>query len=449
MNVFKRVSILVAFCFLFPGLGFTVESPLDSLVEEELLKPEVDISEFDQPLPQSPANDHYAQGMRHLKENKLAKATEAFKAALEQDNKHVPTLMALAGVAFTQNRLAEAESACKRAIDLDPKNARWRIAFARILLAQKKIPAAEIELQTAADLAPKSVHPRVALGNMYYVLGKSEDALKEYEAAVALSPGSPEPHLSIATTYARMRQFDKALKAADALKHILDRGDPLNPTALMLKGALYSQQKQYDRAIEQYKAAIAKNFRHYQAHLNLGNIYTQLIRFDAAIESYKNAISVKPNAPRAYLMLGQIYIAHKQLAEAKTAYENVLKLNPNVPVAQNNLAWIYAENEENLNEAIQMAESAKKLVPGSIQILDTLGWVYYKKGDYQKALENIMAAIQSGAREAEVYYHLGLIHVKMDNKSDAQEAFRQALTLNPNYEKADEIQTMLWDIISK
>ena len=141
----------------------------------------------------------------------------------------------------------------------------------------------------------------------------------------------------------------------------------------------------------------------------------------------------------------------RQLEEASKCQS--IYTTPNVPIAQNNLAWIYAEAEENLDEAVQLAEAANKLVPGNFQILDTLGWVYYKKGDYQKAVESISEAIKvvdkaeaenpAVTKDPSMYYHLGLAYNGTGNTSKAQEAFKQVLTLNPNFEKADEIRTML------
>jgi tetratricopeptide (TPR) repeat protein len=134
-------------------------------------------------------------------------------------------------------------------------------------------------------------------------------------------------------------------------------------------------------------------------------------------------------------MLGQVYIATGNSDEAMKAYKKVLELNPNVPVAQNNLAWIYADSGQNLDEAIRLAEAAKKAAPKNIQILDTLGWAYYKKGEYQKALENIIAAVDAGAKEADVFYHLGLAYEAVGNKLKADEAYRKVRELNPNFDK--------------
>ncbi|RKY05682.1 hypothetical protein DRP77_00195, partial [Candidatus Poribacteria bacterium] len=86
---------------------------------------------------------------------------------------------------------------------------------------------------------------------------------------------------------------------------------------------------------------------------------------------------------------------------------------------------------------------AKKLAPKTPSVLDTLGWAYYKRGDIDRALENILQAVKLGTNEADVYYHLGLVYMKKGMRGKAREAFRKALELNPKFDKADEIRRLL------
>ncbi len=66
--------------------------------------------------------------------------------------------------------------------------------------------------------------------------------------------------------------------------------------------------------------------------------------------------------------------------EARKLYEHALSLDPQMPVAANNLAWDYAERGQNLDVALNLAQTAKAKLPNTAAVSDTLGWVYYKKG---------------------------------------------------------------------
>lgn len=64
--------------------------------------------------------------------------------------------------------------------------------------------------------------------------------------------------------------------------------------------------------------------------------------------------------------------------------------------------------------------------------LDTYGWILFKKGDYENALEYTLKSIDKGAASAEVYEHLGNIYIKLDDAEKAKKAWQIALDKEPN-----------------
>ena len=79
-------------------------------------------------------------------------------------------------------------------------------------------------------------------------------------------------------------------------------------------------------------------------------------------------------------MVGMLLYMQGKLDDAKAAYEKVLAIDPKSPAAANNLAQIYVDRNENLDVALQLAQTAKAGLPNSHEVDDTLGWIYYKKG---------------------------------------------------------------------
>jgi len=69
-----------------------------------------------------------------------------------------------------------------------------------------------------------------------------------------------------------------------------------------------------------------------------------------------------------------------KLAEAKARYEQILTIDRYAVVAATNLAHMYAEAGEQLDTALQLAQTAKARVPDNATVNDTLGWVYLRKG---------------------------------------------------------------------
>ena len=80
-------------------------------------------------------------------------------------------------------------------------------------------------------------------------------------------------------------------------------------------------------------------------------------------------------------MLGLLLHAQRDVPGAIEHYEKAVALDPRVAApAANNLAWLYAENGENLDRALELAQIARAQLTGDAEPLDTLGWVYLKKG---------------------------------------------------------------------
>src|SRR5437879_13688046 len=79
------------------------------------------------------------------------------------------------------------------------------------------------------------------------------------------------------------------------------------------------------------------------------------------------------------MQLGLLMDGTGRREQAKPIYEQILKIEPDHPVALNNLAFIKAEEGQDLDEALTMAQRARQGMPSSPDIMDTLGWIYLTK----------------------------------------------------------------------
>ena len=130
-------------------------------------------------------------------------------------------------------------------------------------------------------------------------------------------------------------------------------------------------------------------------------------------------------------MVGIILASQGKREEAKKWYEATVADLPGAAVAANNLALIYAEEGVNLDRALQLASDAKKILPDSAEVTDTLGWVYYKKDLPALAVGPLEESAQKLPNNAEVLYHLGMAYAKIGDKPKARSALERALKLDP------------------
>ena len=115
-------------------------------------------------------------------------------------------------------------------------------------------------------------------------------------------------------------------------------------------------------------------------------------------------------------------------------------------MASNNLAWIYASRTQNLAEALTLALSAQEAAPNSASVLDTVGFVYYQRGEYAKAEPILKRAAELGARIAPVHHHLGMTYYQLGKKEDAIVSLRRSLQLDEKSTDAVEARRVLREL---
>jgi Flp pilus assembly protein TadD len=120
-----------------------------------------------------------------------------------------------------------------------------------------------------------------------------------------------------------------------------------------------------------------------------------------------------------------------------------MQLDPNSAVAANNLAYLMVENGQNVDVALTMAQTARRLLPDSPQTADTLAWIYYYKGNYGAARELLESALKISPNDASMHFHLGMTYSKLYDKADAQQHLKKAVALAPNTKTAKDASDAL------
>ena len=143
------------------------------------------------------------------------------------------------------------------------------------------------------------------------------------------------------------------------------------------------------------------------------------------------------------MMLGVIYDSEKKYQEAESHYRTALDINPEFIPAANNLAYLLVAQDKDLNEALSLAQKAKEKLPKNPAVMDTLGWIYYKKGAYDMAVLELSDSLEKLPKHPVVRYHLGLALYKKGDKAKAKAELEKALELKKDFEGAEEARKLL------
>ena len=162
-----------------------------------------------------------------------------------------------------------------------------------------------------------------------------------------------------------------------------------------------------------------------------------------ATAEFEKLAARQPKSVGALTAVGVLLSLQGKMDEARVRYEKAIAIDAGAAVAANNLAQIYADRNENLDIALQLAQTAKRRLPDNPDVDDTLGWVYYKKQLSSLAVDAFKRCVAAQPDNALYLAHLGLAYAQAGNRQLARQTLQKALKLNGNFDGADEARRVL------
>jgi len=163
----------------------------------------------------------------------------------------------------------------------------------------------------------------------------------------------------------------------------------------------------------------------------LGEMYVRLKRFKEADEqlSKAEALATKPDEKLEMdYRRGEYYERQKMYDQAEAEFRKALTIDPHNPGVLNYLGYMLADQGEKLPEALKMIQEAVDLEPQNYAYLDSLGWAYFKTGQYPQAEENLRKAISRMNTDPTVLDHLGQVYEKTGNLKMAVAQWERSMT---------------------
>lgn len=270
----------------------------------------------------------------------------------------------------------------------------------------------------------------------------SEQVLTNETGKAVTSFSRSEPEFGPAQMIAA--DFHLQQNNLDLALETLERATEVNPK----ERGVWSQKLQvmfslgkYEDVIRESETALQYAGNDAYALFFIGASYMMTDRPEQAADFFNNATTVPAQRnfrSVIYGTYGDVLQDLNRWEDAKDAYEMALRLDRNNHNALNNYAYYLSVRNEKLNEALEMAERAISFEQENAAYLDTIGWIHFKLGNYEKARSYIMQAIETGDAGAEVYEHLGDIYAEIGNENEARDWWQKALEIDPKREYLQE-----------
>jgi tetratricopeptide (TPR) repeat protein len=397
---------------------------------------------IDEALAASPnsALAHLSKARILVAMNRLQDATKEFKETITLDPNSMAAQLELAEFHRKRGEIDTALGYVEEAVRKHPNNLQAHLARARTLLVRDvDYSRAEEEIKTLLEKYPNVPASHIAAGQ-FFMTGKNVvSARKAFGHALDLAPDAIEAltglvslDLSSGDRRGARTRIDAALAKS-----------PDNPGVLLLSGKLHGLAGESAGAEAAFKKVITLDPSHPAAYGLLAKLYQVQGRVEEAKTQFESLANADPRSLAAPTMLGVLYYSTGDRAKARTWWERALEIDPRTASAANNLAWLYAEGNENLDTALQLALIARAAMPEQPEVNDTLGWVYYRKQLNDQAVEYLRRSIEREPQNPVYQYHLGKAYAQMGEDGKARTALNEALALNASFaQAADARQTL-------
>ncbi len=265
-----------------------------------------------------------------------------------------------------------------------------------------------VYLQLALYLRPNHALALLSLGDLYELVKKPQMALKVYERVPANSPLKRNAQIQLAT------DLDAVDRSDDALKIL--------------------------------RTVITEDPKDIEAIVALGNIERARKKFEDCAGTYTKAIEAnedqKPNWVLHYFR-GICEERSKQWPKAEADLKKALSLQPEQAHVLNYLGYSWVDQGINLDEGMAMIRRAVEQRPDDGFIVDSLGWAYYRIGDYDNAVKNLERAIELKPEDPTINDHLGDAYWRVGRTLEARFQWQHAKDLKPEPEELPKIEAKL------
>jgi len=231
-----------------------------------------------------------------------------------------------------------------------------------------------------------------------------------------------------------LQQWWQEVKRQLSPSHITQR---LKATRYLQDAQKAISQNDWEGAERLLRQAVKVDPQNQEAWQLLVMVLVRQNRWDEA-EKLAAKIQDKKAKAEALLLLADIAYMQRNWEKAKHIYQQVIELDPDNAVALNNYGYMLAELGERLDEAEKMIRKALKIRPNEPAFLDSLGWVYFQRGNYKEALKWVEKAVKAQPRDAELRYHLGMVYWKLGDREKALRELKEALKIDPRHPEANE-----------
>ena len=388
------------------------------------------------------------QAFFYLRGGDARKARDRFKALAAADPKDSRLRFYLGESLNDLEEYAEAEKVYRQLLKETPDDAELLSSFGLSLIGQKKW-----------DEAGETFNKLLGRGDIADHLG----ALARTQLAhVDLEKGNYDAAIETAKSIFTFRDKPNTQAINIALQAMKKQNRKpeeilalLQPLAQKFDSDPFVNARYVEALVRAGRKADASQHAALQAKLGTRNAITVAEAYvaaedaAAAVALMKSAVAAKPNEVDLQFELGSVQERAGDRAGAEKTFLAVLEKNENHAPTLNYLGYMWAEDNQHLDQAHEMLTRAVGQEPDNGAYVDSLGWIYFRLGKLDLAEKYLTDATRLLPRDPTVHEHLGDVLAKRGNTEKALQSYKTALTLDPEAKEVAKLRSKIAEIERK
>ncbi len=269
--------------------------------------------------------------------------------------------------------------------------------------------------------------------------GGEDLALVYLQLALYLQPSHSMALLSLADLYETLKKPELAINVYDRIP----KSSPLYRSAQIQLAIDLDTLERTDEAKKRLEQVIADHPNDTEALMALGNVERERKDFTGCGDTYSKAVTTVAKPEKSnwvmFYFRGICYERSNQWPKAEADMKKALELYPDQPLVLNYLGYSWVDKGVHLEEGMDMIRRAVEQRPDDGYIVDSLGWAYFRTGNYGEAVKNLERAVQLKPDDPTINDHLGDAYWRVGRTLEAHFQWSQAVDFKPD---PDELATL-------
>jgi tetratricopeptide (TPR) repeat protein len=371
----------------------------------------------------------YHVGRMYEKAGKMDKAVMYFEKAFDEDDGSIFNVLELGRLYERTGKRDMARDVYRIFQEANPESlllkSTWKRFESGEVLGEKPTPTIEedfAEVLFGFSTLMVSQHLEEAGRQLLYMTTK-------------MNPNHEFAHFYEGVLNEQIEDLDKAVESYKAV----EKGNPAWLSSQVRIARALKKNGDVDGSLARINELLKDHPNEIFLHKTAAEIYYESKRYKQAAHHYSQVLQEAESMSKGtksiyYFARGASYERMGDFDKASRDLQKSLEVNPNNPTVMNYLGYMWIDTDNKIDEAFAHIQKALLLRPNDGSIVDSMGWAYYKKADYESAVQLLERAVELLPDDATINMHLGDTYEKLGRMDEARLQWERALELGPDTE---------------